>query len=303
MGNMPEVVIEDPWQARMDRMRRVMPMPLLLLSTVAALVVTGRQHTWARFELGLPVVAAAAAWWAVVTARVRPDASTGWRLTVFAVHTALAASLVWVSLPYGVFAYVGFLLAYGLGARWRTLGFVATALVVSAAMAGGYPSGNVGQTVTYLIVAGVLVALVMNSASITNRVMEQNQERGRMIGEMAKANRRLEASMAANAELHTQLVTRAREAGVVEERPRFAGEIHDTLAQALPGSSPSSKRPSTPGITRIHGPATSPRPGLWPEPTSPRPGARCARFVPSSLRRPACPRRSARWRAPGRRGR
>lgn len=235
MGNMPEVVIEDPWQARMDRMRRVMPMPLLLLSTVAALVVTGRQHTWARFELGLPVVAAAAAWWAVVTARVRPDASTGWRLTVFAVHTALAAFLVWVSLPYGVFAYVGFLLAYGLGARWRTLGFVATALVVSAAMAGGYPSGNVGQTVTYLIVAGVLVALVMNSASITNRVMEQNQERGRMIGELAEANRRLEASMAENAELHTQLVTRAREAGVVEERQRLAGEIHDTLAQGLTG--------------------------------------------------------------------
>lgn len=123
------------------------------------------------------------------------DASTGWRLTVFAVHTALAGFLVWVSLPYGIFAYIGFLLAYGLDSRWRTVGFVATALVVSAAMAGGYPSGNAGQTVTYLVVAGVLVALTMNSASITNRVLEQNQERGQMI----RINR-VEAGHASNIE-------------------------------------------------------------------------------------------------------
>jgi signal transduction histidine kinase len=235
MGNMPEAAIDDPWQARMDRMRRLLPMPLLLVSTVVALFVTDRQHTWARFELGLPALAATAVWWAVVTARVRPDASTGWRLTVFAVHTALAGFLVWVSLPYGIFAYIGFLLAYGLDSRWRTVGFAATALVVSAAMAGGYPSGNAGQTVTYLVVAGVLLALTLNSASITNRVLEQNQERGRMISELAEANRRLEASMAENAELHAQLVAQAREAGIVEERQRLAGEIHDTLAQGLTG--------------------------------------------------------------------
>ena len=235
MGGMCEVVVEDPWLARLDRMRRLLPMPLLLVSTVFALFVTDRQHTWARFELGLPVVAATAVWWAVVTARVRPDASTGWRLTVFAVHTALAGFLVWVSLPYGIFAYIGFLLAYGLDSRWRTVGFAATALVVAAAMAGGYPSGNAGQTVTYLVVAGVLVALTLNSASITNRVLEQNQERGRMISKLAEANRRLEASMAENAELHAQLVTQARQAGIVEERQRLAGEIHDTLAQGLTG--------------------------------------------------------------------
>ena len=235
MEDMPDAVIEDPWQARLDRMRRLLPMPLLLASTVVALFVAGRQHTWARFELGLPAVAATAVWWAVVTARVRPDASTRWRLTVFAVHTALAGFLVWVTLPYGIFAYIGFLLAYRLDSRWRTAGFVATALVVSAAMAGGYPSGNAGQTITYLVVAGVLVALTMNSAGITNRVLEQNQERGQMISELAEANRRLETSMAENAELHAQLVTQAREAGIVEERQRLAGEIHDTLAQGLTG--------------------------------------------------------------------
>ena len=56
-----------------------------------------------------------------------------------------------------------------------------------------------------------------------------------MIDELAEANRRLAASMAENAELHAQLVAQAREAGVIEERQRLAGEIHDTLAQGLTG--------------------------------------------------------------------
>lgn len=56
-----------------------------------------------------------------------------------------------------------------------------------------------------------------------------------MISDLAEANRRLEASMAENAELHARLVAKARQAGVVEERQRLAGEIHDTLAQGLTG--------------------------------------------------------------------
>ena len=102
-------------------------------------------------------------------------------------------------------------------------------------MSGGYPSSDTGKTLTYLLVAGVLLALVLTTASITNRALDQNQERGRMIDELAEANRRLAASMAENAELHAQLVAQAREAGIVEERQRLAGEIHDTLAQGLTG--------------------------------------------------------------------
>ncbi len=232
---MADAVIEDPWQARVDRIRRRLPMPLLALSTAAAGVQAGFGHTWMRFELGLPAVALAAIWWVAVLLRLRPDTSSRWRLTAFAVHTALAAFLVWVSLPYGVYAYSGFLFAYGLGARWRPAGFAATGLIVSASLSGGYPSSDAGRTATYVVVAAVLVALVSNSASITNRMLEQNHERGQMISELAEANRRLEASMAENEELHAQLVASAREAGVVEERQRLAGEIHDTLAQGLTG--------------------------------------------------------------------
>jgi signal transduction histidine kinase len=230
------VNVADPWQARIDRLRRLLPLPLLVLASAVALGVPGSSdHAWARFTIGLPLAAASAAWWAIVTWRLRGDASTRWRVLVFSVHTGLAAALVWVNPLYGVFAYIGFLFAYGLGPRWRLPGFAATALVVSAAMSGAYPSSDAGKTFTYLLVAVVLFSLVLTTASITTRALDQNQERGRMIDELAEANRRLAASIAENAALHAQLVAQAREAGVVEERQRLAGEIHDTLAQGLTG--------------------------------------------------------------------
>jgi signal transduction histidine kinase len=215
----------------MDRTRRLLPVPLLVVSTVGALVAPSAGSGWTASDIVL--VVAAAAWSAAVTGRLRPDTSPAWRVVAFAVHTALAALLVGTDTWFGVFAYSGFLFAYGLGRVWRIPGFAATALVVSAAMAGGYPTGVGDGLLTYLLVAGVLLALVINSATITYRALEQNVDRGRMIGELAEANRRLEESMAENAALHARLVAQARAAGVVEERRRLAGEIHDTLAQGL----------------------------------------------------------------------
>jgi signal transduction histidine kinase len=226
--------IDDPWWTRLDRLRRLLPFPLLVLSTVAALVVPSQPNRHVALG-GLLVAAAAAIWSLAASARLRPDTPPNRRVVAFAAHTALAAVLVWISLWYGIFAYSGFLLAYPLRRRWRTAGFAATALVVSAALSGGYPSRHAGHTFTYILVAGVVLTLVLTSANITNRALEQNQERGRMIAELAEAKRRLETSAAENAELHAQLVAQAREAGIVEERQRLAGEIHDTLAQGLAG--------------------------------------------------------------------
>jgi signal transduction histidine kinase len=227
---------DDPWQARLNRMRQVLPLPMLALSAAITFAVPASAfHPWARLELGVPLTAAAAVLWAVASLGLRGDSSTRWRLPVFAAHTALAAVLVWVDPAFGVFAYVGFLYSYGLGARWRIAGFTATALIVSAAMYGGYPSRDTGHTLGYLLIAVVLIALVYNSARITTHAVDQNVERGQIIAELAEANRRLAASMEENSRLHAQLVAQAREAGVTEERQRLAGEIHDTLAQGLTG--------------------------------------------------------------------
>ena len=214
-------------------MRRLLPVPLLAVSTAGALLAPSAGGGWTARDTAL--VAAAAVWSVAVTARLRPDASPRWRLVAFAVYTTLAALLVGTDTWYGVFAYSGFLFAHGLGPRWRIPAFGATALVVSAAMVGGYPTGAGKGLLTYLMVAGVMLALVINSATITYRALEQNVGRGRMIRELAEANGRLEETMAENAGLHAQLLAQARAAGVLEERRRMAGEIHDTLAQGLTG--------------------------------------------------------------------
>jgi signal transduction histidine kinase len=147
----------------------------------------------------------------------------------------LAPARLWIDPAFGVFAYIGFLYSYGLGDRWRIGGFVATALIVSAAMSGGYPSRGTGHTLSYLLIAVILVALVFNTARITTHAIDQSVERGQIIAELAEANRRLAASMEENSQLQAQLMVQAREAGVTEERQRMAGEIHDTLAQGLTG--------------------------------------------------------------------
>jgi signal transduction histidine kinase len=121
-------LVEDPWQARLNRMRRLLPLPMLALSAAITFAVpVSAFHRWARFELGLPLTAAAAVLWAVASLRLGGDPSTRWRLPVFAAHTVLAAALVWIDPAFGVFAYIGFLYSYGLGDRWRIIAELAEA--------------------------------------------------------------------------------------------------------------------------------------------------------------------------------
>ncbi|MGH3262282.1 MAG: sensor histidine kinase, partial [Trebonia sp.] len=64
---------------------------------------------------------------------------------------------------------------------------------------------------------------------------QQAAQNQRALAELGAANRRLEATITENEGLHQQLLVQAREAGILDERRRMAGEIHDTLAQGLTG--------------------------------------------------------------------
>ncbi|WP_431877972.1 hypothetical protein [Amycolatopsis sacchari] len=132
--------IADPWQARLDRMRRIVPLPLLAVSTAASFAVPGPS----RFALEAVFAGAAAVWSAVVSARPAVTAPRWQRLVAYAVHTTLAAVLVGINLCFGIFAYSGFLFAYPLGRRWRVAGFAATALIVSASLSGATPPRSTG---------------------------------------------------------------------------------------------------------------------------------------------------------------
>lgn len=190
----------------------------------------GTRH---RFDVALILVAAATLWTLAFTAwpaRGPVRDSIG-----FAVHTAIAAVLVGLNPWFGIFGFTGYLLAERLPCPWSRLGFLLTALVMAASQMAGYPPLEPGSIIGYLLITGVNTALALTFAGVTDRVLEQNAERGRVIGDLAEANRRLEEALTENTGLHAQLLAQAREAGVLDERQRLAGEIHDTLAQGLIG--------------------------------------------------------------------
>ncbi|WP_216592839.1 sensor histidine kinase [Verrucosispora sioxanthis] len=148
---------------------------------------------------------------------------------------AFAAVLVTASPWYGFFAWVGFLHAFlVLDGRWRFVGMAATAVLIATAQGGGLPS-SWSNWPLWLVLVLVNLALA-GAVSWFNLVGErEDARRKRLVAELAATNRQLAETIQENEGLHAQLITQAREAGVLDERQRMAREIHDTLAQGLTG--------------------------------------------------------------------
>jgi signal transduction histidine kinase len=223
---------------QLDRVTRLLPLPMLAASTVLAWLAYpgGAGSTRIRVTLGLTVVAAALA--VIIAAVTRPPkrpsgpAFTALWLGQF----ALAAVLIGLDPWFGVFGFSCYLLSEGLPRRLIRPACLLTAGIMAASQAVGYPFGrSVGAWVVWLLVAAVNATLVIMFIEINNRMMRQSVERERIIGELNEMNAALTMAMAENAGLHAQLVEQAREAGVQDERQRLAGEIHDTLTQGLIG--------------------------------------------------------------------
>ncbi|MEU5937774.1 sensor histidine kinase [Micromonospora sp. NPDC047548] len=222
------------WEAREASLYRVLPYLGLAVGMLLA--------AFAPAPGGLPVapslaVAAAAGCWVAWFVTLHP----GWvgRRALMAVYyvglLAFAAVLVVASPWYGFFAWIGFLHAFlVLRGRWRFAGVAATAVLVATAQSVGPPSSP-----SHWLLWSVLALFNLGAAggvswfsAITER---QNANRKQLIEELAEANRRLAETARENEGLHAQLLTQAREAGVLDERQRMAREIHDTLAQGLTG--------------------------------------------------------------------
>jgi len=229
----------EAWQSRSDHLGRLALLPILAVATMLAVLTRpGGQHSWSAAvngRTGLALVAVAALWSLGLSRYPTTGQRTFTRTLVFCVHALLVSALVWANPWYGAFAISGYFFADELPPSGRRAGFALIAMVLAASQTGSYPDAWNTHTVVFLLMAGLNMTVVLVMVGLTNRVMAQNTERGRMVEQLGEANRRLQASMTENAGLHAQLLVQAREAGIVEERQRLAGEIHDTLAQGLTG--------------------------------------------------------------------
>ncbi|MEV7330879.1 sensor histidine kinase [Micromonospora sp. NPDC093244] len=222
------------WREHEAILYRVVPYGGLALGTVLALLAP------APHGLGvLPTlaVAVAAGCWVAWFVTVHPEWQS--RRTLMAVYYAglitFSAALVAASPWYGLFAWIGYIHAFPvLRRRWRIAGVTATAVLVATSQGGGLAIAIAHWPLWLLLVLFNLV--VAGSVSWFAMIAEQEDvKRRRLMEELGEANSQLTETVRENAGLHAQLLTQAREAGVLDERQRMAREIHDTLAQGLTG--------------------------------------------------------------------
>ncbi|MFF1731435.1 sensor histidine kinase [Streptomyces sp. NPDC058247] len=114
-------------------------------------------------------------------------------------------------------------------------GLFAAIVVVAGSQSGGLPPDNSAGWVLFGGLLAVNSVLVGFMGHINNKEKEQARIQIETIDELERTNTALQQALDENAQLHTQLLVQAREAGVADERRRLAAEIHDTIAQGLTG--------------------------------------------------------------------
>jgi signal transduction histidine kinase len=146
----------------------------------------------------------------------------------FAGLLVLSAALMARDMIFALFAITGFFHAYQLK-PWPlgVAGVLGTSVVLNTTTM-GVPKATAGSLGAYLGVITVQTAAIGAGIVFAEKAGDQQRSRDEMVA-------RLEAALEENAGLHAQLLTQAREAGVLDERQRMAREIHDTLAQGLAG--------------------------------------------------------------------
>jgi signal transduction histidine kinase len=226
------------WRLTFDRPMRVLPFVALAGSAVLTVIADTPVST-APFAVTLAVVAVTAGWmyWLIIR---HPEWERRTRLmAVFFIGLWLLMAVLILCDPlFGFFAWSGYLYTlYALRGRWRLVGTAAIGLLTAASQMGGFPvlveTPQVLPVFGMVLLFNIGIAVAMTFLAIV--ADDQATRRQQMLGELAETNAKLEAAMAENAGLHAQLLTQAREAGVLDERQRLAGEIHDILAQGLTG--------------------------------------------------------------------
>ena len=200
---------------------------LLVPATVLGLLAGPKDLAWQATTLG--IVGLTAAWIYLMFTRLRqPWQEHRLRVDVFFIGVLGLAAVLMLRQPlFFIFMISGFFYASIL--RPLPLAFVgvfATSFLVNTLIA-GFPQTDEGWTF-YVVIIAIQTIVIGGGSIIGEKVSEQNEERRQALA-------RLEVALDENAGLHAQLLTQAREAGIMDERQRMAREIHDTIAQGLTG--------------------------------------------------------------------
>ena len=225
---------DDASEERFQLLQRHLPYGGLALSL--ALVVALGPYTVGHVAPACALSAGAALWLRFMDVPYpTPPGRRARAITFYAGLMVFIAALVLINPIFGFFGFTGYLqVALLPRALWPP------AIAVNASLMATTQVGGVRNLhgATIAVYAGLVVVNVLVAGAITLQGIEEDQRsrrRARMIDKLAEANRRLRETLEENAGLHAQLVTQAREAGILDERQRMAGEIHDTIAQGLTG--------------------------------------------------------------------
>jgi signal transduction histidine kinase len=231
----PDAALEGP-ERRLDWFVRVAPFALLAISTIPYVLTQKPTPADVGRTIGLEAITAA---WVLGWVTLRRDlpGSRPRLMSVYFAGFVLCCGLLVARSPwFAFFCWIGYTHAYRyLTGPMRYAGLILTAAVSALAQLGGFRTPTPAAVTIWLVVALLNATLVTTFIYLGQKAEDQNQARKHMLTEVAEANRQLEEMMAENTGLHAQLLTQAREAGVLEERQRMAREIHDTLAQGLTG--------------------------------------------------------------------
>ncbi|GAA1665723.1 sensor histidine kinase [Glycomyces endophyticus] len=231
MGPTPETLRQvEKGQSTVDGLyTRVLDvLPFATLASATGLSLAFSDLTEADRTTALVLSASAAAWVFVLFTLIPavPPLPRA-RMTVYFLGlSAFGAVLMQYDMLYFIFVVTGFFHAGLLRPRWMiVIGIGISSIVVNSTIL------EEASAAGYTLFA--VVVLVQTSAISFGFLLNERMERLRTQREEAFAAR--EAAMEENAGLHMQLMTQAREAGVLDERQRMAREIHDTVAQGLAG--------------------------------------------------------------------
>lgn len=208
------------------RLPQLMPVALVIAATVLCIgtrdLFNPELSVWTYVWIGLGLMLFRG-WWERWGVHGRTTAVPG-----FALHSLACLVLCALNPLYGFYAFVGYFDAVRVF-RWPVLwlGVVAVAMSTGLSQAGGW-RGAWGAPWLYLLLIVINVGL-----SGTMTLVEHRREEA--VTRREETVHQLEVALRENAALQTQLVTQARESGILEERARLSREIHDTVAQGLLG--------------------------------------------------------------------